>query len=313
MTAEAVAEPSHILVVDDDKRLRELLRKYLSEQGFRVTVAADAGDARRRLDGLAFDLIVLDIMMPGENGLELTRALREKDGVPILLLTAMGEPEDRIAGAVEEIRRELEEQLQKFREQGKLLEAQRLNARTRFDLEMLMEVGHCPGIENYSRPLSGRPPGAAPYTLYDFFPEDFLLVIDESHVTVPQVRAMYAGDRSRKETLVEHGFRLPSDADVFRPLRFDFDVAGARGAHYLEVIGRLRPGLTEDRAKASLEVLGRQLSAEYPEKNEHNGIEMRPLQSTIAAPVKRPLLVLAGAVAVVSRAERRKVGTAERR
>ena len=98
MTAEAVAEPSHILVVDDDKRLRELLRKYLAEQGFRVTVAADAGDARRRLDGLAFDLIVLDIMMPGENGLELTRALREKDGVPILLLTAMGEPEDRISG-----------------------------------------------------------------------------------------------------------------------------------------------------------------------------------------------------------------------
>jgi two-component system phosphate regulon response regulator OmpR len=92
------AEIPHILVVDDDKRLRELLRKYLSEQGFRVTVAADAGDARRRLDGLAFDLIVLDIMMPGENGLELTRALREKDGVPILLLTAMGEPEDRIAG-----------------------------------------------------------------------------------------------------------------------------------------------------------------------------------------------------------------------
>ncbi|MGE0118109.1 MAG: response regulator [Dongiaceae bacterium] len=98
MTDEAAAEPSHILVVDDDKRLRELLRKYLSEQGFRVTVAADAGDARRRLDGLAFDLIVLDIMMPGENGLELTRALRQKDGVPILLLTAMGEPEDRIAG-----------------------------------------------------------------------------------------------------------------------------------------------------------------------------------------------------------------------
>ena len=129
-------------------------------------------------------------------------------------------PEDRIAGAVEEIRRELEEQLQKFREQGKLLEAQRLNARTRFDIEMLMEVGHCPGIENYSRPLSGRPPGAAPYTLYDFFPEDFLLVIDESHVTVPQVRAMYAGDRSRKETLVEHGFRLPSALDN-RPLKFE--------------------------------------------------------------------------------------------
>jgi len=98
MTVETPTETPHILVVDDDKRLRELLRKYLTEQGFRVTVATDAVDARRKLDGLAFDLLVLDIMMPGESGLELTRALREKDGVPILLLTAMGEPEDRIAG-----------------------------------------------------------------------------------------------------------------------------------------------------------------------------------------------------------------------
>ena len=129
-------------------------------------------------------------------------------------------PEDRIAAAVDDIKQELEEQLQKFRDQGKLLEAQRLNARTRFDIEMMMEVGHCPGIENYSRPLSGRPAGAPPYTLYDFFPDDFLLVIDESHVTVPQVRAMYAGDRSRKQTLVEHGFRLPSALDN-RPLQFE--------------------------------------------------------------------------------------------
>ena len=98
MTVEPPAETPHILVVDDDKRLRELLRKYLTEQGFRVTVATDAADARRKLDGLAFDLLVLDIMMPGESGLALTRSLREKDGVPILLLTAMGEPEDRIAG-----------------------------------------------------------------------------------------------------------------------------------------------------------------------------------------------------------------------
>jgi len=98
MSLETSAEPPHILVVDDDKRLRELLRKYLTDQGFRVTVATDAADARRKLDGLAFDLLVLDIMMPGESGLALTRSLREKDGVPILLLTAMGEPEDRIAG-----------------------------------------------------------------------------------------------------------------------------------------------------------------------------------------------------------------------
>jgi excinuclease ABC subunit B len=128
--------------------------------------------------------------------------------------------EDRITHAVQVIRKELEEQLAKFQSEGKILEAQRLNARTRFDIEMLQQVGYCPGIENYSRPLSGKPPGATPDTLYDFFPKDFLLFIDESHVTIPQVRAMYAGDRSRKTTLVEHGFRLPCALDN-RPLRFE--------------------------------------------------------------------------------------------
>ncbi len=129
-------------------------------------------------------------------------------------------PEERVEAAIVLIREELREQLEKFEAEGKLLEAQRLNARTRFDLEMLQEVGHCPGVENYSRPLSGKPPGATPDTLYDFFPEDFLLIVDESHVTVPQVRAMYAGDRSRKTTLVNHGFRLPSALDN-RPLMFE--------------------------------------------------------------------------------------------
>lgn len=128
--------------------------------------------------------------------------------------------EDRILSAVRVIKQELEQQLEKFKAEGKLLEAQRLNARTRFDIEMLQQVGYCPGIENYSRPLSGKPPGATPDTLYDFFPKDFLLMIDESHVTVPQVRAMYSGDRSRKMTLVEHGFRLPCALDN-RPMKFE--------------------------------------------------------------------------------------------
>ncbi|HAC89996.1 MAG TPA: excinuclease ABC subunit B [Planctomycetaceae bacterium] len=128
-------------------------------------------------------------------------------------------PEERIESAIVEIRRELREQLATFESQGKLLEAQRLNARTPLDLEMLQEVGHCPGIENYSRILAGKQAGATPDTLYDFFPPDFLLIVDESHVTVPQVRAMYAGDQSRKKTLVEHGFRLPSALDN-RPLQF---------------------------------------------------------------------------------------------
>jgi excinuclease ABC subunit B len=129
-------------------------------------------------------------------------------------------PEERIATAVAGIRAELEDRLKELRSQGKLLEAQRLSARTRFDLEMLQEVGHCPGIENYSRYLSGRRPGERPYCLLDFFSDDYLTFVDESHVTIPQLRAMYAGDRSRKETLVEHGFRLPSALDN-RPLRFD--------------------------------------------------------------------------------------------
>ena len=129
-------------------------------------------------------------------------------------------PEDRIQRAIKVIREELNQQIEHFQSVGKLLEAQRLSARTRFDLEMLSEVGHCPGIENYSRPLSGKPPGSTPDTLYDFFPKDFITFVDESHVTTPQIRAMYAGDRSRKETLVSHGFRLPSAMDN-RPMKFE--------------------------------------------------------------------------------------------
>jgi excinuclease ABC subunit B len=129
-------------------------------------------------------------------------------------------PEERIKGAVELIQEELEERLKTLKDQGKLLEAQRLAARTRYDMEMLLEVGYCSGIENYSRPLSGRKPGETPNTLLDFFPTDSLLFIDESHVSIPQIRGMFAGDFSRKSTLVEHGFRLPSALDN-RPLRFD--------------------------------------------------------------------------------------------
>ena len=129
-------------------------------------------------------------------------------------------PDERIKVAVKGIEEELNLRLGVFREQGKLLEAQRLQARTRFDMEMLLEVGHCPGIENYSRWFTGKAPGEPPYTLIDFLPPEFLLIVDESHVTVPQVRAMFAGDFSRKTTLVEHGFRLPSALDN-RPLRFD--------------------------------------------------------------------------------------------
>jgi len=122
--------------------------------------------------------------------------------------------------AIRSIETELEDQLKRFNEEDKLLEAQRIAQRTNYDIEMLREMGFCSGIENYSRHLSGRPPGSMPHTLIDYFPEDLLIIVDESHVTIPQVRGMYEGDRSRKTTLVNFGFRLPSALDN-RPLRFD--------------------------------------------------------------------------------------------
>jgi len=128
--------------------------------------------------------------------------------------------QEKIERAVEEIEAELEQQVAYFKENDKLLEAQRISERTHFDMEMLKETGFCSGIENYSRPLAGLEPGATPNTLLEFFKDDFLMIIDESHITVPQIRGMYAGDRSRKQTLVDFGFRLPSAMDN-RPLRFD--------------------------------------------------------------------------------------------
>ncbi|RQD74221.1 MAG: excinuclease ABC subunit UvrB [Candidatus Syntrophonatronum acetioxidans] len=128
--------------------------------------------------------------------------------------------QDNLNRAIKDIEGELEKQLKELYEENKLLEAQRLEQRTRYDLEMLREVGFCTGIENYSRHLTGRPPGSRPYTLLDFFPGDFLIFLDESHVSVPQIGGMYAGDRSRKQTLVDHGFRLPSALDN-RPLKFE--------------------------------------------------------------------------------------------
>jgi excinuclease ABC subunit B len=127
-------------------------------------------------------------------------------------------PEDQLEAAIEAIGQELKDRLQELEKAGKLLEAQRLDQRTRYDLEMLREVGYCNGVENYSRHLAGRMPGEPPECLIDYFPKDWLLVIDESHVTVPQIRGMYNGDRSRKQVLIEHGFRLPSAADN-RPLK----------------------------------------------------------------------------------------------
>jgi excinuclease ABC subunit B len=145
------------------------------------------------------------------------QSLREIDIHPASHYVA---PEETIKKAIRSIQEELKDRLQALRAQEKLLEAQRLEQRTLYDIEMLEEFGFCPGIENYSRHLDGRAAGEAPWTLIDYFPKDFILFIDESHITVPQVQGMYRGDRSRKETLVEYGFRLPSALDN-RPLRFE--------------------------------------------------------------------------------------------
>ncbi|MDH4300329.1 MAG: helicase-related protein, partial [Dehalococcoidia bacterium] len=128
--------------------------------------------------------------------------------------------QEKLLAAIADIKVELEQRLREFKKQGKLLEAQRLEARTNYDIEMLQEVGYCTGVENYSRHLQRRAPGSTPWTLLDYFPDDFLLFIDESHMTLPQIRGMYHGDISRKQTLVDYGFRLPSALDN-RPLHFD--------------------------------------------------------------------------------------------
>jgi excinuclease ABC subunit B len=172
------------------------------EMGVRIELFGDEVERISRVDPLTGELIA-DI-----KELEIFPATHYVAG------------EERMKRAIGQIEEELQHRLKWFENEGKLLEAQRLRMRTQYDLEMMQEVGFCNGIENYSRHIDGRQPGEAPSTLLDFFPKDFLLVIDESHVTVPQLHGQYQGDRSRKETLVDHGFRLPSAADN-RPLRFD--------------------------------------------------------------------------------------------
>ena len=209
----------------------ELLRQLVTVQYERSDIALERGRFRVRGDTVdiwpPYDELATRIEFWGDTveSIAITHPVSgevaaRKDETYLYPSKHFVMPEDRIKAAVGEIRQELEERLEELKSQGKLLEAQRLSARTKFDLEMLMEAGFCPGIENYSRPLSGRPPGSTPDTLFNYFPDEFLFFVDESHVTVPQVRGMYAGDRSRKLTLVDHGFRLPCALDN-RPLMFD--------------------------------------------------------------------------------------------
>ena len=209
----------------------ELLRQLVTVQYERSDIALERGRFRVRGDTVdiwpPYDELATRIEFWGDTveSIAITHPVSgevaaRKDETYLYPSKHFVMPEDRIKAAVGEIRLELQERLAELKSQGKLLEAQRLSARTKFDLEMLLEAGFCPGIENYSRPLSGRPPGSTPDTLFSYFPDEFLFFIDESHVTVPQVRGMYAGDRSRKLTLVDHGFRLPCALDN-RPLMFE--------------------------------------------------------------------------------------------
>jgi len=180
----------------------EIIPAASSERAIRVEFFGDEIDRISEIDTLTGEVIGL------------------RDHVSIFPASHYAIPQDKLERAIQAIEEELTQRVKELKEQDKLLEAQRLAQRTNFDIEMMREVGYCSGIENYSRHLSGRPPGSTPHTLIDYFPEDFLIIVDESHITIPQVRGMYNGDRARKTTLVEYGFRLPSALDN-RPLKFE--------------------------------------------------------------------------------------------
>ncbi len=192
----------------------ELFPASRDERCIRIEFFGDEIDRIREVDALTGEI------------------LNERDHVAIFPASHFVTGEEKMTQAIENIEKELEERLVVLNNENKLLEAQRLEQRTRYDLEMMREMGFCSGIENYSRHMTLRPEGASPYTLIDYFPDDFLLIVDESHVTLPQVRGMYNGDQARKSILVEHGFRLPSALDN-RPLRFEEFEARIKEAIYV--------------------------------------------------------------------------------
>lgn len=215
--------------VDYDQR--NILRRLVDLQYDRNDIALGRGNFRVRGDTVevhpAYEEAVLRIEMFGDTVERLTMIdpltgenLNELSTAVVFPATHYVAGDERLRRAITGIEAELQERLAWFESQGKLLEAQRLRMRTQYDLEMIEEMGYCNGIENYSMHIDGRSPGQPPFTLLDYFPKDFLLVVDESHVTVPQLHGQYEGDRSRKNTLVDHGFRLPSARDN-RPLRFE--------------------------------------------------------------------------------------------
>ena len=202
----------------------------------------------------------------------LGNSLESRDRIMLHPRTFFSTPREVLDRSIAGIERELEDRIAWFRERGRVIEAERVEERTLFDLDMLREFGYCPGIENYSRHLSGRNPGEPPDTLLDYFPEDFLTIIDESHVTVPQIGGMYAGDRSRKSTLLEHGFRLPSALDN-RPL--NFEEFGARVGQVLYVSATPAPYEIKISGRTVIEQVIRPTGLVDPE------IEVRPVRGQV--------------------------------
>jgi excinuclease ABC subunit B len=225
-------QQSNLTLRRGESRNRDLCLRLLVDMQFtRNDMALSRGTFRVRGDTLEVhpvdEEVIIRVEFFGDEVDRITRidpltgeVLEERERITIFPATHFVASWETIERALKTVEAELEERLEWFRKQGKLLEAQRLEQRTRYDMEMIREIGYCSGIENYSRHLDGRAPGTPPHTLLDYFPKDFLLVIDESHQTVPQLHGMYAGDMSRKSTLVDFGFRLPSCKDN-RPLRFE--------------------------------------------------------------------------------------------
>jgi excinuclease ABC subunit B len=246
------------LSVGEERDQREILRRLVELQYERNEVGFSRNKFRVRGDTIeiypAYEEKALRIGMFGDEVERMSwvdpvtgEIVEDIESLALFPASHYVTPEERMKAAIEGVEAELAERLKWFEERGKLLEAQRLRMRTTYDLEMMREVGFCSGIENYSRHLDGRSAGQAPYTLLDYFPDDFLCVLDESHVTVPQLHGQYEGDRSRKDTLVEHGFRLPSAMDN-RPLRFEefgerinqvVFMSATPSAYELEVSGRV--------------------------------------------------------------------------
>ena len=229
-TPEEYADRMLVLSVGEKIDRDDLLRQFVSMQYKRNDIAFTRGTFRVRGDTVeiipVYEELAVRIEFFGDEIDNITMlhpltgdVIRKESSVHIFPASHYIAGPERMEHALEAIEVEKEERVAQLKKQGKLLEAQRLEMRTTYDLEMLRQVGVCPGIENYSRHFDGREKGTPPHTLLDFFPDDFLLVLDESHVTVPQIGAMYEGDASRKRTLVEHGFRLPSAMDN-RPLKW---------------------------------------------------------------------------------------------